>query len=127
MQKTDISIRPFGQVGYRYQFGGHVVYTDPYLSNSVQEKEGSRIRRTLAVPVPPQSIIDANCVVITHIHQYHCDESTLLAVSQASHNAIFIGPAQVCIKLSNSGIAESRLVVARDAPVRDCDKQGISR
>ena len=125
MQKTDITIRPLGQVGYCYQFGQHVVYIDPYLSNSVQEKEDSRMRRLLAIPVLPQSINDADYVVITHIHQDHCDESTLLAVSQASPNAIFIGPVPVCIKLSNAGIAESRLVAVRDVPVKVVSGLGI--
>ena len=96
----------------------YVVYIDPYLSNSVQEKEDSRMRRLLPVPVLPQNISDADCIVITHVHQDHCDENTLLAVSQASPNAIFIGPVPVCIKLSNAGIAESRLVAAKEAPIR---------
>jgi L-ascorbate 6-phosphate lactonase len=120
MQDPDIKIRPLGQVGYRYQFGGHVIYIDPYLSNSVQDKEDGRMRRLLPVPILPQRIDDADYVFITHEHRDHCDEDTLLAVSQSSPRAIFIGPVPVWMKLREAGIAESRLVVVREAPVMVC-------
>jgi L-ascorbate metabolism protein UlaG (beta-lactamase superfamily) len=117
MKMTDIKIRALGQVGYRYQFGALVVYIDPYLSNSVQEKEDSRMQRLLPVPVLPQSIDDADCVFITHAHRDHCDEDTLLAVSQSSLSAKFIGPLPVCTKLGKIDFAENRVVPARDKPV----------
>ena len=43
-----------------------------------------------------------------------------LAVSQSSRRAVFIGPVPVCIKLRKAGIAESRLVAVREAPVTVC-------
>jgi len=120
MQIPDICIRPLGQVGYRYQFGGFVVYIDPYLTNSVQEKEDSKMRRLLPIPVIPRDIRDADCVLVTHEHRDHCDEDTLLEVSKSSPSAVFLGPLPVCARLGRAGIEENRLVIVRDIPFSLC-------
>ena len=120
MQEPDIKIRSLGQVGYRYQFGRCVIYIDPYLSNSVQEKEDSNMHRLLPVPILPQEICDADSVVVTHAHRDHCDEDTLLIVSKSSPGAAFVGPLPVCLELRKAGLAESRMVCAREIPVRVC-------
>ena len=108
----DEDILALGQVGYRININSTLIYIDPYLSNSVQEKEDSEIGRLVPIPVKPQEISDADIVLITHAHRDHCDEDTLIPLAKASSKAIFIGPRPVCLKLSRMGISEDRIVAA---------------
>jgi len=46
-----VPTRPLGQVGFRFDFDGTVVYVDPYLSDSVREQEGEDLRRLVPIPI----------------------------------------------------------------------------
>ena len=115
MSKADITA--LGQVGYRLNIGNTIIYIDPYLSNSVQEKEDPDIARLVPAPMKAEEISDADYVLITHAHRDHCDEDTLLPLSEASSKAIFVGPQPVCNKLSKMGIGENRIVCVNSEPV----------
>jgi L-ascorbate metabolism protein UlaG (beta-lactamase superfamily) len=117
MQIPDIEIQALGQVGFRYQFGDLVVYIDPYLSNSVEKRENSQMRRLVPVPLKPEMITDADCIFITHEHRDHCDEDTILAILQGSPRCLITGPGPVCDKLRKSGIHEDSLVSAGQNPI----------
>lgn len=119
---SEVDITALGQVGYRLKIDNSVIYIDPYLSNSVQEKEDPEIARLVPVPVKPEDVKDADFVLITHAHRDHCDEDTLLPLSKASKNVMFIGPKPVCTRLSNIGINSSRMICVNDSPVELTDK-----
>jgi len=114
---TETDITALGQVGYRINLDKTIIYIDPYLSNSVQEKEDSAIVRMVAAPVKPDEIHDADFVLVTHAHRDHCDEDTLLPLSKVSPKAVFVGPQPVCTKLQNMGIAVDRIVCVKSDPV----------
>ena len=114
---SEAEITALGQVGYKLKIGDSIIYIDPYLSNSVQEKEDSAIVRMVAAPFKPEEITDADFVLITHAHRDHCDEDTLLPLSGASKNAKFIGPDPVCTKLSNMGINKERIICVTVDPI----------
>ncbi|MCI0507620.1 MAG: MBL fold metallo-hydrolase [Gammaproteobacteria bacterium] len=109
-----IGVVPLGQAGFRFQLGDQAVYIDPYLSNSVEKLEGQRARRMVPIWRSPDTIIDADWVLVTHIHLDHCDPETLLPLSKASPQCRIVGPAVVCRFLAEKGISKSRLIKAGD-------------
>lgn len=117
MQTQNVTIQPLGQVGYRFGFGSMNVYIDPYLSNSVQELEDSRMERLLSVPMLSNEISDADYLFITHVHRDHCDDGTIPAISAAS-NCKFIGPSPVCDRLREMGIMDDKIIQAGELPIR---------
>jgi L-ascorbate 6-phosphate lactonase len=113
MAMHKIPVAALGQVGFRLQFDETVVYIDPYLSDSVRDKEAPDLKRLVPIPVLPQTVTDAHYVLITHSHRDHCDLDTLLPLSEASPQAVFIGPPPVVAMLSEHGFGDKRLRVCR--------------
>ena len=108
-----LRIRSLGQTGFRFEFAGIVVYIDPYLSNSVQEKEADDLVRLIPVAVPPADVTDADWVLITHEQRDHCDLDTLLPIAAASPRCRFTGPPAVVDMLEQAGISRERIHTAR--------------
>ena len=109
-----IFITPLGQTGFRFCFGGKVVYVDPYLSDYVEEIEGPQAKRQVPVIFPPEKIEDADWVIITHSHIDHCDPKSIFPISQASPNCKFVGPAEVCANIVAFGVSEERIICAEE-------------
>jgi len=105
-----VKVQCLGQAGFRLEFGGTVIYIDPYLSNSIQEHEGDDLARLKPIPVRPDRITDADWVFITHEHRDHCDPDTLVPISRASTSCMFHGPATALQILQAVGIPADRLV-----------------
>lgn len=105
---------PLGQAGFRFSFGSITVYIDPYLSNSVETKEGADFRRRVPIWKQPAAIDDADYVLITHAHIDHCDIDTLVPLARASAQCRFVGPQEVGSLLASHGIGVSRFLVARN-------------
>ena len=110
---AQISIQSLGQVGFRFDMAGAVIYIDPYLSNSVQEKESADLARLRPVPIRPETITDADWVLITHAHRDHCDRDTLLPLAAASPRCRFYCPSAAARVLQQEGIAAERIAIAR--------------
>jgi L-ascorbate metabolism protein UlaG (beta-lactamase superfamily) len=110
-----ILVQMLGQSGCRLGLPGATVYLDPYLSNSVQELDAPDLARQVPIPYPPESVIDADWVLITHGHIDHCDPHTLPTLAKASPQARFVGPAPVVAKLKSWGIAATRIELASEA------------
>lgn len=107
-----VRVTKLGQAGFRLQFGGTSIYIDPYLSDSVEQMEGPRLKRLLPAPFQAHQVTDANYVLISHIHMDHCDIDTLLPLSKASPSCFFIGPMNVIRYLVSQGISVERTIVA---------------
>jgi len=105
-----IGIQPLGQVGFRLNFNGTVVYIDPYLSDSVRQREAEDLERLMPIPLSPHEVDDADWVLITHAHRDHCDLDTLLPLASASPACRFVGPPPVRDALAQAGIAPERLL-----------------
>jgi L-ascorbate 6-phosphate lactonase len=104
-----------GQSGFRFKINELIVYIDPYLSDSIERIEGSRLKRQVPIEIQPNKIDDANYVLITHIHLDHCDLDTLIPLSVASPLCKFIAPNIVCNYLSEMGFPKDRLICAVDS------------
>lgn len=103
-----------GQSGCRLIFPGATLYLDPYLSNSVQELDAPDLERLQPIPFVPESITDADWVLITHEHIDHCDPHTIPKLAAASPQAHFICPQPVVEILAGWGIDRDRIVLAEE-------------
>jgi L-ascorbate metabolism protein UlaG (beta-lactamase superfamily) len=109
-----IKLQSLGQVGYRLDIADTIIYIDPYLSNSVQEKEDAGISRLIPIPMMPSEVKDANYVLITHNHRDHCDEDTLISLAKASPYCKFFAPVNAGNYLTNLGIDLDRIVFIKE-------------
>jgi L-ascorbate 6-phosphate lactonase len=112
-----IEVMALGQTGYRFQFGRHFVYVDPYLSNSVQDWIGNGGRRMIPAPLVAGEIRDASWVLITNAHLDHCDPETLRPLALASPTAQFLAPKACHPILESAGILACRIVSASSQPL----------
>ncbi len=113
-----INVTSLGQVGYKLEYSDVTIYIDPYLSNSVQEKEDIDCKRLLPIPIHPEQIEDADFILITHDHRDHCDEDTLIPISRSSPQSIFICPEKIRTKLTGMGISSERINVIGEEVIR---------
>lgn len=109
-----ISVQLLGQSGCRLPFPGATVYLDPYLSNSVQELDAPDLDRKVPITFLPDTVTDADWVLITHAHMDHCDPHTLPQLAAASPQARFVGPEPVVRNLIEWGIAQDRIILATE-------------
>jgi L-ascorbate metabolism protein UlaG (beta-lactamase superfamily) len=109
-----IPVQLLGQSGCILSFPNATVYLDPYLSNSVQELDAPDLARQLPIPFTPESVTDADWVLITHEHIDHCDPRTIPKLAAASPQARFVGPQPVVHRLIEWGIAQDRIVLAKE-------------
>ena len=109
-----IPIQMLGQSGCRLSFPEATVYLDPYLSNSVQELDAPDLERQVPIVCLPESVVDADWVLITHEHIDHCDPHTLPKLADASPQARFVGPMPVLERLREWGLDESRIMLASE-------------
>ena len=109
-----IPIEMLGQSGCRLSFPDATIFVDPYLSNSVQELEDPDLERQVPVELEPDTVTDADWILITHDHIDHCDPHTLPKMAAASPKAHFMGPLPVLEKLKNWGIAPERMSLAQE-------------
>jgi len=114
MEMTKTALQLLGQSGCRLEYNDTVIYMDPYLSNSVQELDSPDLERLTPIPVQPEEIIDADWVLITHVHIDHCDPHTLPKISKYSPNCRFIGTPPVLSKLLEWGISANRCQIATE-------------
>ncbi|MBT5715987.1 MAG: glycosyltransferase [Opitutae bacterium] len=112
--KSRIPLQLLGQSGCKLQFPNCTVYLDPYLSNSVQELDGPDLKRLQPIPFLPESVVDADKVLITHEHIDHCDPHTIPKLAKASPQAHFVCPQSVCAQLIEWGIDENRIILASE-------------
>jgi len=113
-----LNLQLLGQVGCRLDIADIVIYIDPYLSNSVQEKENPRLSRLIPIPIKPLEVKDANYVLITHNHRDHCDEDTLIPLAKASPNCKFIAPGKISYYLAQLGIESHRIIQIKEEPIK---------
>jgi len=111
----NVSLQLLGQSGCRIEYDDTVIYMDPYLSNSVKELDAPDLERLVPVPLKPESVTDADWVIISHVHIDHCDPHTLPLIAGASKGCNFIGPPTVLEKLSEWGVPSGRCHTAEES------------
>lgn len=114
MSAIRIPVAMLGQSGCKLSFPGTTLYLDPYLSNSVQELDAPDLGRLTPIPFRPESVTDADWVLLTHGHIDHCDPHTIPKLAEASPNARFLAPRPVVAILKSWGIAPERIRLAEE-------------
>jgi len=112
--KQLINFTWLGQSGARLQYKDTVIYIDPYLSNSVQELDAPDLIRQTPIEILPESVTDADWVLITHSHIDHCDPQTIPILAKHSPQARFVVPESVSRILTHWGIALDRIHITTD-------------
>ncbi|MEH6559627.1 MAG: MBL fold metallo-hydrolase [Oceanicoccus sp.] len=112
-----VHITMLGQVGVILKIAQLTIVIDPYLSNSVAEKESPDLLRLIEIPFIPSELVDVDYILITHEHRDHCDIDTLAPLLRASTNAKVIANHGVLNFLRAEGIDESRLIAAATLPL----------
>ena len=106
-----IEVKYLGQSSLKISAAGQNIYTDPYFSHWVEEKEGPEFARQLPIPLQPEAVTDAHWVLISHDHWDHCDLKTLKPLAEASPQARFVGPAHIKSILLDAGIIDAQRFV----------------
>ena len=109
-----IPVRFLGQSGFKFSFDDATVYIDPLLSNSVAELDAPDLKRLVPIPFLPESVSDADWVLLTHAHIDHSDPQTIPKLASASPQAHFIAPQPVIDILKEWGINDSRIQRAEE-------------
>ncbi len=83
---------------------------DPYFGGDQFKKNPNPpgMYRTTAVPLNPANTCNFNAVFISHEHNDHCHEETLLAMSEAS-DVIFYAPQDTVKEMLSLGIPDKRI------------------
>jgi L-ascorbate metabolism protein UlaG (beta-lactamase superfamily) len=93
--KTKITF--LGQAGLCFDTGGKKIVVDPYLSNSVGERDAKKNRRQ---PIHEEWLnIKPDILVFTHNHLDHYDEQTVKGYLSADTNALVLAPRSVWDKV----------------------------
>lgn len=100
-----------GGAGFALKTAASLVWIDPFFGPSPSEKA----IRMIASPVDPRWIRRANAVFSSHDHEDHCEERTLLPVSENTP-ATFVGPRSSIAKMRAFGVPEDK---ARTVAVGD--------
>ena len=96
---AEVGIWALGQSGFVIKGRGGTVVVDPYLSNSIKEFD-----RLFPVPIAPEELTGIDLILATHIHDDHCDRSTIEPLLRANEDARVLGPYPVREALSSWGI-----------------------
>ena len=99
-------IKTLGQGGLLITFRKITILVDPYLSNSVQDRESHDLKRLFEIPYNPKDLKNINWILITHDHLDHCDPDTIPYIAKASPCCKFIGPITVRKLLKKWGISD---------------------
>ncbi len=79
-----------GQAGLLFHINDTLILVDPYLSDSVAEKDASKHRRT---PVDERFLkLRPDIVICTHAHEDHCDRQTLKYFFTQSSEVLALAP-----------------------------------
>jgi len=108
-----IAVCPLGQSSFLLKSpGGFVLALDPYLSNScraVGRPLGINMNRLHPPPLPPSELVGVHGYILTHTHADHLDWETLRPYRRAGGHGPYVGPPEVCEKLSQEGIPQSEI------------------
>jgi L-ascorbate 6-phosphate lactonase len=101
-----------GQASFTFKSsGGAIVYVDPYLAVSD--------RRITPAAFAPESVTNADIVLLTHDHGDHVDPKALPGIARASPGARFVAPRPIVGRVAELVGGRERVVAAAsDEPLR---------
>jgi L-ascorbate metabolism protein UlaG (beta-lactamase superfamily) len=98
-----------GQASFAIRAARIVIYIDPYLASSSH--------RLSPPPFAPESVTNADLVLLTHDHLDHVDPATLPGIAAASPRARFVAPRPIVDRVAALVGGKDR-VIAADADER---------
>ena len=101
-----------GHCGFVIKYESSIIYVDPYLSNSQEERyrrSGPPHPRLTAAPLHPAMVRHASLVLATHAHQAHLDPGTAPAILAASPRARLVLPRSAAGRAHMMGIDYLRM------------------
>lgn len=107
-----IDIWWLGHCGFVLKYDDVILYLDPYLSNSQEQRyraSDSPHPRLIAPPLHPSAIRHADLVLCTHAHQAHLDPGTAPRILEASKAARIILPKSAAGRANGMGIDYRRM------------------
>jgi len=104
-----VAIWGLGQTGYVIKGREHIIYIDPYLTDTLRITTGDICTRLFPPPLEPEEICNATAVFCTHGHGDHLDPVTLQGISKYSPLARFIVPHIHLRDVTALGIPEDRV------------------
>lgn len=101
-----------GQASFTFKSsGGAIVYVDPYLAVSD--------RRITPAAFAPESVVNADLVLLTHDHGDHVDPRALPGIAKASPGARFVAPRPIVARVAELvGSAERVIAAVSDEVLR---------
>lgn len=114
-------VRLLGQNSILIDIGSTRFLVDPYFSNSVAELDSEDLTRLTPIPYQPNTNLDLDLILISHLHIDHCDPKTIPDLARANPDAKFYGPQVVINKLHAFGISPSRTICATSQPLKFSD------
>ena len=104
-----MALGALGQAGFAIKAGNTIAYIDPYLSDAITARGGSK--REIPIVVPPEQINHAAVVLCTHEHRDHTDPATVLGIVRASPNPPVFASTQGRDALTAAGLAADQITV----------------
>lgn len=100
-----------GQESVIIKGDGITIYVDPYVSGDFDD---GLWRRTYPAAICPEDIQGVDVCLITHEHNDHMDERTLLPLHRQNPGAVLVAPGCCQPLLQGWGIGESQIRLADD-------------
>jgi L-ascorbate metabolism protein UlaG (beta-lactamase superfamily) len=101
-----------GQHGFVVGLDGLIIYIDVMLNDFLDERK--RSLRQFPAPFAPDAVHKADYYLCTHNHSDHLNLETLVPFAKASPETRFVVPAPWRSLLVKAGIADSRVIGARE-------------
>ena len=109
-QKTvdrGISFWSLGGPSFLYRTSQTTIWIDPYFYGTPDDSVPDAYRAT-AIPIKPDEVRLADCIIATHDHVDHCHEGTMVPILDNT-DAFCVGPESSAAKMREFGIPESRI------------------
>jgi L-ascorbate metabolism protein UlaG (beta-lactamase superfamily) len=100
-----------GHSGFAIKFAGILFYVDPCLADLPGRT------RTIASPLEPESVANADMILCTHAHGGHMDRATIVPMLGASKKAKIVLPKSAAAHALSLGIPYDRMTTT-DAELR---------
>ena len=102
-----VSFWSLGGPSFLYRTPQTTIWIDPYFYGTPDDSVPDAYRAT-SIPIKPDEVRLADCIISTHDHVDHCHEGTLVPILDNTE-AFCIGPKSSAANMREFGIPESRI------------------
>ena len=102
-----VSFWSLGGPSFLYRTPQTTIWIDPYFYGTPDDSVPDAYRST-SIPIKPDEVRLADCIISTHDHVDHCHEGTFVPILDNTE-AFCIGPKSSAANMREFGISESRI------------------